>query len=131
MTPVASYSLFPSCFLFQETFYTTNHLILSKMEIKDIKKFLENLDQNSIIFDPHFYTRIGERPINEGMVRNFLSQMDKLEKIERGRGKRFKLWFRMSRKYSLVLIVEIIISKDLKVISAWNSDRKWQDKLKE
>ena len=44
---------------------------------------------------------------------------------------RFKLWFKMSRKYSLVLIIEIDATKVLKVISAWNTDRKWQDKLKE
>ena len=56
---------------------------------------------------------------------------NKLEKIERGKGERFKLWFKMSRKYSLVLIIEIDISKGLKVISAWNTDRKWQDKLKQ
>ena len=65
------------------------------------------------------------------MIRSFLSQPNKLEKIEQGKSEdRFKLWFKMSRKYSLVLIVEITPSKDLKVISAWNSDRKWQKKLK-
>jgi len=37
----------------------------------------------------------------------------------------------MSRKYSLVLIIEIELSKGLKVISAWNADRKWQDQLKQ
>jgi len=100
------------------------------MEIKDVKKFLEEIDQDKISFDPHFYKRIGERPINEGMVRKFLSQVNKLEKIEQGKEGRFKLWFRMSNKYSLILIIEIIISKDLKVISAWNSNRKWQNKLK-
>lgn len=36
----------------------------------------------------------------------------------------------MSRKYSLVVIIEIDISKGLKVVSAWNSDKKWQNKLK-
>ncbi|MDO8622888.1 MAG: hypothetical protein Q7R52_01475 [archaeon] len=66
------------------------------------------------------------------MVRKFLSQINQLEKIELGKGKdRFKLWFKMSGKYSLVLIVEIYLSKDLKVISAWNSDKKWQNKLKQ
>ena len=101
------------------------------MELKEIRKFLEELNQENITFDPHFYNRIGERPINERMVRSFLSQPNKLEKIERGRGERFKLWFKMSRKYSLVLIIEIDVSKGLKVISAWNTDRKWQDKLKQ
>ena len=102
------------------------------MELKNVRTFLEKLNQNSIIFDSHFYKRTGERPISEGMVRSFLSQIHRLEKIEQGKEKdRFKLWFKMSRRYSLVLIIKINLSKDLKVISAWNSDRKWQDKLKQ
>ncbi len=105
------------------------------MELNEVKSFLEELNQNGVIFDPHFYKRTKERPINEGMVRNFLSQTDKLEKIERGKElNRFKLWFKMSKKYSLVVITEIIIeinSKGLKVISAWNSNRKWQNQLKQ
>lgn len=105
------------------------------MELNEVKSFLELLNQNKIVFDSHFYKRSKERPVNESMVRSFLSQISKLEKIERGKGKeRFKLWFKMSRKYSLIIIVEIIIEvtpKGLKVISAWNSDRKWQDKLKQ
>ena len=101
------------------------------MELKEIKGFLEKLNQDSIIFDSHFYKRSEERPVNESMIRSFLSQIDKLERIEQGKGKdRFKLWFKMSRKYSLVLIIEIELSKGLKVISAWNTNKKWQDKLK-
>ncbi|MEK6896982.1 MAG: hypothetical protein AABW93_00445 [Nanoarchaeota archaeon] len=102
------------------------------MELDEVRDFLEKVKQEDIIFDSHFYKRIGERPINEGMVRSFLSQINKLENIEHGKDKeRFKLWFKMSRKYSLVLIIETNLSKGLKVISAWNTDRKWQDKLKE
>ena len=101
------------------------------MKLKDVKKFLEKLNQEDITFDSHFYKRIVERPINESMARSFLFQVNKLEKIEQGKDKRFKLWFKMSRKYSLVLIIEVDKSKDLKVMSAWNTDRKWQDKLKQ
>ncbi|MBI2043802.1 hypothetical protein HYT24_00355 [Candidatus Pacearchaeota archaeon] len=102
------------------------------MELKGVKKFLEELYPNNLVFDPHFYKRTSERPISEGMARGFLSQLNKLEKIEKGKGERFKLWFKMSRKYSLVLIAEINdTTKVLKVISAWNTDRKWQDKLKQ
>jgi hypothetical protein len=36
----------------------------------------------------------------------------------------------MSSKYSLVLIVEVMTTKVLKVISAWNSNKKWQKQLK-
>ncbi len=102
------------------------------MEVKDVRKFIENLNQDNISFISHFYKRTGERPINEGMVRSYLSEPGKLEKIERGKPQdRFKLWFKMSRKYSLVLIIEITLSKGLKVVSAWNSNRKWQKKLKQ
>ncbi len=100
------------------------------MELKEVKVFLERLDQDSINFDPHFYKRTIERPVNEGLVRNFLGRIDRLEKIEYGKIGRFKLWFKMSSKYSLVLIVEIKETKELKVVSAWNTNRKWQDKLK-
>lgn len=62
------------------------------MELKDVKGFLENLNQSEIIFDSHFYKRGTERPINEGMVRSFLSYTDKIERIKQGKGKnRFKL----------------------------------------
>lgn len=100
------------------------------MELKEVKGFLEKLRQDEIVFDVHFYKRCGERPIDEGMVRKFLSRVDRLEKIEEGNNGRFKLWFRMSGKYSLVLIMEICISEGLKVVSVWNSDRKWQKKLR-
>lgn len=101
------------------------------MELKDVRNFLEGLNQTKIVFDSHFYKRSRERPVDEGMVRKFLSKPEKLEKIELGKQDRFKLWFKMSGKYSLVLIIEISISKDLKVISAWNSDKKWQKQLRQ
>ena len=102
------------------------------MELNEIREFLKKLSQDKIKFDSHFYKRSSDRPINESMIRSYFNQIDKLERIERGKGSnRFKLWFKMSRKYSLVLIVEVYLSKDLKVISAWNSYKKWQDKLKQ
>jgi hypothetical protein len=89
------------------------------MELKEVKKFLEKLNLSEVKFDPHFYKRIRERPIDENIVRSFLSQPNKLERIEQGKGEnRFKLWFKMSSKYSLILIIEINLSKDLKIISA-------------
>lgn len=101
------------------------------MDLKEVRGFLEKLDQEKIIFDKHFYKRSRERPIDESIVRSFLSKPDKLEKVESGNNDRFKLWYRMSGRYSLVLVVEVSISKDLKVISAWNSNKKWQKQLRQ
>jgi len=100
------------------------------MELGEVKGFLESLSQNEVVFDSHFYKRSRERSVGEGMVRSFLGRLDKLERVEKGNSERFKLWFRMSGKYFLVLIVEISLSKGLKIVSAWNSDRKWQRQLK-
>ncbi|MBU0907679.1 MAG: hypothetical protein KKE05_06000, partial [Nanoarchaeota archaeon] len=71
------------------------------MEIKEVRKIIEGVDQNKVEFDRHFYRRLGERPINEGLVRSFLSKPEKIEKIERGKEgeNRFKVWYTMSRKY--------------------------------
>jgi hypothetical protein len=102
------------------------------VEIKKVREFIENLNQDKIVFDNHFYKRCKERPIDEGMVRNLLSRPDKIERIEKGNKERFKIWFFLSRKYSLVIIIEISITpKILKVISAWNSNKKWQKQLKQ
>ena len=101
------------------------------MELVEVKEFLEKLEQSQIHFDPHFYKRTHERPITEGMIRSYLNNISKLEKIELGRSsERFKLWYKISTKYNLVIIIEIGISKDLKVISAWNTYRKWKIRLK-
>ena len=100
------------------------------MELKEIRLFLDKLKQDDVSFDSHFYKRTRERPIHERIVRSFLFHLNKLEKIEKAKEEnRFKLWFKMSRKYSLVLIIEISLSKHLKIISAWNTNRKWQNNI--
>jgi hypothetical protein len=101
------------------------------MKLEEVKNFLERLNQENISFDPHFYKRSRERPITESIVRSFLSNLEKLEQIEKGNNERIKLWFKMSNKYSLVLIIEIPNQKGLKVISAWNTSRKWQKQLRQ
>jgi len=58
------------------------------MELNAVKNFIEKLNQEEIIFDSHFYKRSEDRPINEGMIRKFLSQLNKLEKVELGKGKK-------------------------------------------
>ena len=46
------------------------------MELKEVKKILEELNQDNVTFDPHFYKRVVERPISESMARSFLSQLN-------------------------------------------------------
>lgn len=95
-----------------------------------VKKFLEELNQENIKFKKHFYDKVNERPISEAMIREHLKKTDRLLKVEEQPSKRegeekYKLWIKLSNKYSLVVIAAIS-EKDLYIITSWNSDRKWQ-----
>jgi hypothetical protein len=95
-----------------------------------VKKFLDNLDNSNIFFKEHFYEQILDRPINEKLVRTSIKNTDKLLSVEEQPARRkgeekYKLWIKLSNKYSLVLIVAIK-EKNLYIITGWNTDRKWQ-----
>ena len=95
-----------------------------------VKKFLEELNQENLKFKKHFYDKVKERPISEAMVREHLKKTDRLLKVEEQPSKRegeekYKLWIKLSNKYSLVVIAAIS-KKDLYIITSWNTDRKWQ-----
>ena len=61
---------------------------------------------------------------------DYLKKTDRLLKVEdqpsRRKGEeKYKLWIKLSNKYSLVIIAAIS-KKDLYIITSWNTDRKWQ-----
>lgn len=93
-----------------------------------VKRFLESVKQENIFFKKHFHERTLERPVSEGMVRRYLKKSlikaERLPAREEGEEK-YKLWFRMSRRYSLVVIA-VISEGFLYIITCWNSDAKWQ-----
>lgn len=98
-----------------------------------VKKFLEEVKDENIHFKKHFYDKTKERPISEGLARSSLKKTDKLLKVEEQPSRRegeekYKLWFKLSNKYSLVLIASIS-EKDLYIITSWNTDRKWQKSI--
>ena len=98
-----------------------------------VKKFLEEVKDENIHFKKHFYDKIKERPISESLVKSSLKKTDKLLKVEEQPSRRegeekYKLWFKLSNKYSLV-VVAAISEKDLYIITSWNTDRKWQKSI--
>jgi len=98
-----------------------------------VKEFLENVEQENIKFKQHFFDRVQERPISKEMARKCLKQTNLLLKVEdqpaRTEGEeKYKLWIKLSNKYSLVLIVAIR-KKVLNIITGWNTDRKWQKSI--
>ena len=79
-----------------------------------IKKILEELKDENIHFKKHFYDKTKERPISEGLVKSSLKKTDKLLKVEEQPSRRegeekYKLWIKLSNKYSLVVIAAILV----------------------
>lgn len=98
-----------------------------------VKRFLEGLKEEDVIFKKHFYEKVMDRPISEVVVREYLKKTDRLLKVEeqpaRAEGEeKYKLWIRLSNRYSLVVIATVS-KKCLYIIIAWNTDRKWQKSI--
>ena len=102
-------------------------------DLEKVKTHLEEIEQENIIFKPHFHKRIFERPISEELVRKYIQNTHKLLKVEKQPSKRkgeekYKIWIKLSNKYSLVLIIAIS-QKGLYIITGWNTDRRWQKSI--
>jgi len=98
-----------------------------------VKQFLDDLEQKDIRFKEHFYDKTKERPISEGMIRENLKKTNNLLSVEeqparRNNEEKYKLWIKLSNKYSLVIVVTIS-GKALNIVTAWNTDRKWQNQI--
>ena len=82
---------------------------ISMSQFEKVKKFLEELKQENIKFKKHFYDKVKERPISEAMIREYVKKTDRLLKVEEQPSRRkgeekYKLWFKLSNKYSLVVV---------------------------
>jgi len=101
--------------------------------LENVKEVLNNIAAENIVFKDHFFDKIKERGISEELVRSFLKKTDKLLSVEeqpsRKEGEsKYKLWIKLSQRYSLVVIIAIA-KKDLYIITAWKTDRRWQKSI--
>lgn len=103
--------------------------------LNSFKVFLKELNEENIKFKQHFYERTIDRPISEGLVRNQLRKTETLLKIELQPSlnleeEKYKLWFKLSNKYLLV-VISVISKKDLYIVTSWNTNRKWKKIIQE
>lgn len=102
--------------------------------LEHIRRFLESLGDKNLRFKRHFHDRIAARPVTEGLVRDCLKKIDRLIKAERQPSRKpeeqkYKLWFKLSNRYSLVVIA-VVAGAQLRVVTAWNTERKWHKEKK-
>ncbi len=97
-------------------------------DLKRIKNILSQIDIKEIKFKQHFFERIQKRPINQGMVVKAIKGKALLraeKQIARNDEEKYKLWFKLSNKYELIIIA-IISRKVLYIVTGWNKQRTWQ-----
>ena|SRR3989344_9232691 len=97
-------------------------------ELNHLRKLLENIE--TVKFSSHFFKKTKERPISEGLIKEKIKQTKTLLKAEEQHNqtkteRKYKLWFKLSNKYDLVLICAFN-KKTLYIITGWNTDRKWK-----
>ncbi len=80
--------------------------------LEHVKRFLETVKDENIIFKHHFYERITERPISETLVRKYIKRTERLLKVEEQPARKvdeekYRIWIKLSNKYDLVLVIAI------------------------
>lgn len=97
--------------------------------LEELKKILKNLKKEDIIFKPYFYTKNLERPyLNEEFVIQSLKNINNLMGFQKQLTKgeqRYRIGIKLSNKYALVIVSQIK-DKNLYIITAWKTSRKWQ-----
>ena len=100
---------------------------------EELKKFLESLKEEDIKFKDHFYKKKEED-------RNYLDENFIIENVKKSnnllgfqkqviRGEeRYRIGFDVSNKYKLV-VVATIDTKNLYILTAWKTNRKWQKSI--
>ncbi len=96
---------------------------------EELKEYLERIKKDKIIFKKHFYDKkeTDRKYLNEELVisslrdiKNFIGFQDQSEEIEK-----YRIAVKLSGRYNLVIVCEIK-DKNLYIITAWKTSRRWQ-----
>ena len=102
------------------------------MDKKDFKKLIRSLTEDNIEFDePHISLRCRENSFSkEKIIKILLYENDKLTNIIEDRPKVYKLYFKLSKRRQLKLIVDILEHNKPMIRTIKILDRKLYKKIK-
>ncbi|MBI2630439.1 hypothetical protein HYW76_05035 [Candidatus Pacearchaeota archaeon] len=101
--------------------------------LEGLKEFLTGLKEENIFFSRHFFDKNADRPYlseklvidnikNTSILVGFQKQIINQEEICR-------IGLKLSSRYTLVIVFKIKNNKDLYIITAWKTDKKWQKSI--
>lgn len=96
------------------------------MNLKELRKILENITEINIEFDePHVSLRCEENNIKkENIVHILLRETEKLTHFIEDRPNVYKLYFKISKRRQLKIIIDLIKSKKIMIRTIKILDRK-------
>ncbi|MDO8517613.1 MAG: hypothetical protein Q7S33_05825 [Nanoarchaeota archaeon] len=99
-------------------------------EEHELKEFLQNIKEENISFKEHFYDKKKEDRLylDEKLIINSLKDTTNFQGFQGqiiNNEERYRIGVKLSNKYSLVIISKIE-GKNLYIITAWKTNRKWQ-----
>jgi len=97
---------------------------------EELKKFLKKIKRENIIFRPHFYDKQKEdrQYLSESLVINSIRDIGRFFGFQDQSTKeieKYRVAIKLSSKYTLVVVSEVK-DKNLYIITAWKTSRKWQ-----
>lgn len=100
------------------------------MEESELKSFLGDIKEENIIFKPHFYEKKEKdrQYLSKNLIINCLRDEKNIQGFQKqiiNNEERYRIGIKLSSKYNLVIIFKIE-SKNLYIITAWKTNRRWQ-----
>ncbi|MBS3091967.1 hypothetical protein J4466_00965 [Candidatus Pacearchaeota archaeon] len=98
--------------------------------LEELKNFFKEIEKESIIFKKHFYDKKeSEREyLSEKLIIDNIKNINKIIGFQKQLVKNetlYRIGIKLSNKYTLVVVFKIE-DKDLYIITAWKTYRKWQ-----
>lgn len=106
--------------------------IVDSSEYQEIKKRLGELKEDpesQIVFIDYALKQMEWRDISRGMITSCLKNPNKLRRVDKQKKQRYKAWFKLSGKYSLILVIRFK-GKEVYIITTVKTNRKWQKQIK-
>jgi|TARA_Y100000310_G_scaffold73179_1_gene69349 hypothetical protein len=102
------------------------------MHIKELKNILLNCTEEHIVFDdPHVAQRCNENNLTKEKITNILlHETSTLVQIIEDRPKVYKLYFKLSERRQLKMIIDLLLHSKVRVRTVKVLDRKLYKKVK-
>jgi len=102
-------------------------------EEERLKDFLRNIKEEDISFKKHFYEKKEKdrQYLNEKLIIKSLKDTANLQGFQKqviNNEEIYRIGIKLSNKYNLVIISKIE-GKNLYIITAWKTNRKWQKSI--